>query len=185
MKSSPCNRRACEIVKDCLVGLAVFFTVFMLAMLESRASRAAPAVLSKPAVMAQGEALSTHNGKINRASLQMRRGGSVGIIRVLAEDHETTLSPDDETDALNVPMSGSAHEIPNNAALPASGTSKLAMKKAKRRPGVIPAAGVPTSMGRSWMIAVMALFFAAMTAITLSLWRHLRNSVSPKRGREI
>ncbi|MHA1165922.1 MAG: hypothetical protein ACTSP0_10145 [Alphaproteobacteria bacterium] len=185
MKPSPCNRRACEIVKDFLVGLAVFFAVFMLAMLDSRASCAAPAVISKPAVTAQNIALSNQFGKINRVSLQVRRGGGYGLIRVMTEDHETALRPDNETWALNVSMPERAHKKPDNSAKPAAGMSRLALKKAKRRPGVFPVAGAPSTMSRSWMIAVMALFFAAMTAITLSLWRQLRGSVSSKRGRKV
>jgi hypothetical protein len=50
MKPSPNDRRGCEIVRDFLVGLAVFLTVFTLAMLDSRASRSAPAIVSKPAM---------------------------------------------------------------------------------------------------------------------------------------
>lgn len=126
----PCNRRMCEIVRDFLVGLAVFFAVFTLAMLDSRTSHSATAVVSKPA--------------------------PPGL-----------------------------HGKQDNSIKPAAEMSRLALKRANREPGGLPVAGAPSITGRTWMIAVMALFFAAMTAITLGLWRHLRCSVATKRGRKV
>jgi hypothetical protein len=185
MKSAPCKRRTCEIVKDFLVGLAVFFAVFALAMLDSRASRSAPAVISKPAVMAQSTALSDHNGNINRVSFQARPGSGFGPVRVASGNLKTAPGPNDETDALTIYTPGRTHEKRDDSAKPAAGMSRMALKKAKRGTDILPVAGVPSTMGRSWMIAVMALFFAAMSAITLSLWRHLRSSVTTKRGRKV
>ncbi len=130
MKPSQCNRRACEIVRDFLVGLALFFTVFMLAMLDSRASHSATAV-----------------------------------------------------DFIAAPPG--VHGNADTSIKPAPQVTRLARKKAGRGYGALRVAGAPSTMERSWMIAVMALFFAAMTAITLSLWRHLRSSVSRKRRREV
>lgn len=130
MKPTQCNRRACEFVRDFLVGLAVFFTFFMLAMLDSRTSHSATA------------------------------------------DKYMAAPP-------------GIHETMDNSAMPAVSISKLAMKKTNHRPSVLPLAVAPSGMNRSWMLAVTALFFAAMTAITLGLWRHLRRSVSPKRKRQI
>lgn len=130
MKPSQCNRRACEIARDFLVGLALFFTVFMLAMLDSRASHSATAVeyIAAPPGIHANEASSIN---------------------------------------------------------PAPDATRLARKKSRRGYDELRVAGAPSEMGRSWMIAVMALFFAAMTAITGSLWRHLRSSVAAKRGRKV
>jgi len=68
---------------------------------------------------------------------------------------------------------------------PGAKNSKLALNNANHGIGKLPVAGAPPVLDRTWMIAVMALFFATMSAITLGLWRHLRRSVSPKRGREV
>ena len=68
---------------------------------------------------------------------------------------------------------------------PGAKISKLALNKANQGIGKLPVASVPPELDRTWMIAVMALFFATMSAITLGLWRHLRRSVSPKLRREV
>ena len=54
MKPSPCDRRACEIVRDFLVGLALFLAVFTLAMLDTRTTHSAPTIISKPATTGPG-----------------------------------------------------------------------------------------------------------------------------------
>ncbi len=61
MKPSKNDRHGCEIVRDFLLGLAVFLTVFTLAMLDSGTSHSAPAFL--PRARDVFSERSNHSGK--------------------------------------------------------------------------------------------------------------------------
>lgn len=159
MKPSPNDRRVCVIVRDFLVGLAVFFAIFTLALLDSRASRSAPAVVSNPAMTVRSAAPSAADDtdKISGGSWKPAlalssavSGKSIAKFRV----RQKITSPEARRYAGQAMGDGAAGAVAEHA---------------------------PSRMNRIWLITVMALLFAAMTAITLGLWRHLRASVVPKR----
>lgn len=68
------------------------------------------------------------------------------------------------------------------SASPAAG-AKVALKTVGIVSGRMPGPGAANNNARIWTLTVMALAFAAMMALTLGLWRHLRQSVAPRRGR--
>lgn len=197
MKPSPNERRGCKIVRDFLVGLAVFLTVFTLAMLDSRASRSAPAIVSTPA-MAQ-----TANGAtptpIKVAALEhalVRRMTHIEtpVVKRSRPGNQPLASedlPDNQPAGLVLGARGaepftSGPDAGGNSDGTSSRNTKLALISGKTGAsgrGVPGASGV---RGRSWIFIVMALIFSAMTALTACLWRHLRLSVVPKRnGRRV
>ena len=70
---------------------------------------------------------------------------------------------------------------PHTTTEPTVAPAKLAMNIGESGAGRHRVPGEPEATGRSWMLSVMALIFAAMSALTLALWRHLRQSVAPAR----
>ncbi len=184
MKPSQTNRCARTIVRDFLVGLALFLTVFTLAMLDSRASHSAPAFFAKPLTVAHSEAFIPV--KISMGTLGIR----------ISENGDT----DFETSNSTMPLPGAKRvgkdfpatfpAVKKNTALPGSGSedeaagqkSKLAMTLSKRKAERVTSYGIAGTDDRTWVLGVMAFIFAAMTALTLGLWRHLRLTVAPRRG---
>jgi hypothetical protein len=200
MRPSPNERRGCKIVRDFLVGLAVFLTVFTLAMLDSRASSSAPAIVSMPATA------QTANGT---------NGATPAAIKMVALEHSLVrrmthieapgvtrsrpgnqpLASEDLPD--NHPaglVSGARGAEPftsgpdagGNGVVTSSRNSKLALNSGKTGAGGHMVPDASGARKRTWMLSVMALIFSAMTALTLCLWRHLRQSVAPSRnGRRV
>ncbi len=71
-------------------------------------------------------------------------------------------------------------------AAPSEMNSKLALNTGKSGAGGRAAPGTPEASDRTWILTVMAFMFAAMTALTSCLWRHLRHAVEPPRtGRSV
>lgn len=167
MKPSQNDRCARAIVRDFLVGLAVFLAVFTLAMLDSRESRSAPALVSMPATIVQNETIIA--GNVTTGTLSPQVPGS--------EDLPVNPPP------LHIYSKASG---PDDIAEHSSEKSKLAMNTGKSGAGPFATPGMPEASERTWILTVMALIFAAMTALTLGLWRHLRQSVAPRRnGRRV
>lgn len=82
MKPSLKDRCARAAARDFLVGLAVFLTVFTLAMLDSRASRSAPAVDFKPVSFVQIDTISPVNISPRTDKQEMlRRNGETYSLR--------------------------------------------------------------------------------------------------------
>jgi hypothetical protein len=181
MKPSPNDRRVCVIVRDFLVGLAVFFAIFTLAMLDSRASRSAPAVVSMPAMTVQSAALSPANVTGKSSGKSWKR--ALALPSAVNSKDIAKIRARQKIASLEARRYAGLHRQQDTSAMPAAKMSRLALKSADRGMGSLPAAHAPSRLDRTWLITVMALLFAAMTAITLGLWRHLRSSVAPKRTR--
>jgi len=226
MKPSPNDRRGCEIVRDFLVGLAVFLTVFTLAMLDSRASRSAPAIVSKPAMAQKANGSWQHRPNLFTNTLADNGPGEEtyalalppppeneatpapikvvalerGLVRRMTHFEAPSVTrswPDNQPLASedlpdNHPaglVSGAREAEPFSSGPDARGksdgtssrNSKLALNTGKTGADSRAGPGASGVRERSWMLAVMALIFSAMTALTLCLWRHLRQSVAPRR----
>lgn len=185
MKPSPKNRCARTIVRDFLVGLAVFLTVFTLAMLDPRTSHSAPAFVSKAVISARSEAITPAKVTTGAFGHQVTEGGAADF-----EASVFTLSRPDAQELASEDLPATFPAVKMNSALPGSGkaaepagkNSKLAMNIGKRKAGMPATHGTPEAGERTWILTVMAMVFAAMTALTLGLWRHLRLSVAPRRG---
>ena len=237
MKPSPKDRCARTAVRDFLVGLALFVAVFALAMLDSRASRSAPAVIFNPATFAQSETVSPVNISTRTDDQEMlRRNGDAYSLRfplVVAPRHadKPHLQPvkrgepagvsgpqrkfrslqkfaalegrrysgrlANEDLPFNHPADrltgagGAEHSIrkyfpSEDVASPRPKSSKLAMNYGNKGAKGQAIPGTLEARDRTWILTVMALIFAAMTTLTLGLWRHLRRSVAPRRtGRRV
>lgn len=195
MKPSPNERRGCKIARDFLVGLAVFLTVFTLAMLDSRASRSAPAIVSTPATA------QTANGAtpaaIKMVALEhslVRRMTHIeapGVTRSRSRPGDQPLASEELPDNHPAGLVSGAREAEPFASGPdaggnSDGTSsrnkKLALISGKTGAGGHMVPGASGGRERTWIFIVMALIFSAMTALTACLWRHLRLSVVPRRS---
>ncbi len=185
MKPSQTNRCARTMARDFLVGLALFLTVFTLAMLDSRASHSAPAFIAKPVTITQNRAFTP----IKISMRTMDPGGSHNRAADFKASNSTLSLPGDWA------LAGAGYPallplVKKKTALPGSGSaveatgknSKLAMTISKRKAGNLVSSRITGPGDRTWMLGVMALIFATMTALTLGLWRHLRVTVSPRRG---
>ncbi len=64
-----------------------------------------------------------------------------------------------------------------NTVTPAGKMIQLALNNTYKAPQVHATPGLAEPSSRGWTLVVMALIFAVMTALTLGLWRHLRNAV--------
>jgi hypothetical protein len=184
MKPSQKNRCARTIVRDFLVGLALFLTVFILAMFDSRASHSAPAFFAKPATSIQSTFTPV---KISMGALGLRVSENEAAD---FEESDLILSPPGAREFAGENFRSTFPTVKKKSVLPGSGAdaeppgrhSKLAMTVSKRRADKAAFSPTPTASDRTWMLGVMALIFAVMTALTLGLWRHLRLTVAPRRG---
>jgi hypothetical protein len=197
MKPSPNERRGCKIVRDFLVGLAVFLTVFTLAMLDSRASRSAPAIVSTPAMAqtANGatpaaiKMVALEHSLVRRMThievpgvTRSRPGNQPLASEELPDNHPAGLV----SGARGVEPFTSGPDAGGNSVVTSSQNSKLALISGKTGAGGHMVPGASGGRERTWIFIVMALIFSAMTALTACLWRHLRLSVVPRRtGRRV
>ena len=227
MKTSPNDRWGCEIVRDFLVGLAVFLTVFTLAMLDSRASRSAPAIASIPATAQKANGSWQHHPSLFTSTLADNGSGEETNVLALPRPPENEATPAaikmvtlehghvrrmTHIEAPGVTRSWpgnqplASEDLPDNhpagpdwgmreaepfASGPdargnsvetSSRNSKLALNSGKTGADSRAVPGTSGVRERSWMLAVMALIFSAMTALTACLWRHLRLSVALRRS---
>ena len=145
-----------RMVRDFFAGLLLFLVVFALATLDKRIAHSAP--MFGPA------------GKITMLieSQQLLRGnGTAASLRfpLVAAPRRRHASP-----LHNVKFDGRA------------GVSGYTMPLGDRARSAITAPGPAAHSTRSWALTVMALIFAAMTTLTLGLWRNLRYALVSRRG---
>jgi hypothetical protein len=184
MKPSKNDRHGCEIVRDFLLGLAVFLTVFTLAMLDSGTSHSAPAFYPKPATFSQSGAITLARVTTGTLILQAPEGEVTdyeAINVTLPRPNGPPLASDYFPAALPAMKNYGKAPGKNDTAEDSIYNARLAMNIDTLRAGRFAAPGTQKQSGRTWMLTVMALIFAAMTALTMCLWRHLRQSIAPQR----
>jgi hypothetical protein len=147
---------------DFVTGLLIFFAVYGLALIDSRQAWPAPSGADVLLVHHQstnaGQPTGTTRGSMSLQSTIDGRGNSDKIVIETFQRATPSLSSSSPTKSAGMRVA----------------------QLSKSRPAYTPLG--TTANNRMGALAAMALFFAAMCAVTLGFWRHIRRAyASPRR----